>query len=48
MLRKGGKTEKRLKKMFWRWKQPAWADNHGIWLPCSHPAIATGRGAGSP
>ena len=42
MLRKGGKTEKRLKKTLWHWKQPAWAENHGIWLPCKHPAIAVG------
>lgn len=42
MLRKGGKTEKRLKKYLWRWNQPAWADNQGIWLPCKHPSIAPG------
>ena len=42
MLRKGGKTEKRIKKILWRWSQPAWADNLGIWLPCKHPAIAPG------
>ena len=42
MLRKGGKTEKRLKKYLWRWNQPACADNQGIWLPSKHPAIAPG------
>ena len=42
MFRKGGKADKRLKKFFWRWRQPAWAENQGIWLPCNQPGIAPG------
>ena len=42
MLRKGGKTDKRLKRVFWRFQQPAWANNRGVWLPCSQPGIASG------
>ena len=42
MFRKGGKTDKRLKKISWRWQQPAWAENQGIWLPCNQPGIAPG------
>ncbi len=39
MLRKGGKTEKRLKKLFRNFYSPADADNFGIRLPLKHPAI---------
>lgn len=42
MIRRGGRTEKRLKRFLWRWKQPAWALNQGIWLPCRHPEIIPG------
>lgn len=42
MYRKGGKTDKRLKKLAWRWKKPAWAENQGIWLPCNQSGIAPG------
>lgn len=42
MFRKGGKTDKRLKKFFWHWQKPAWAENQGIWLPCNQPGIAPG------
>lgn len=42
MLRKGGKTDKRLRKIAWRWKKPEWAENQGIWLPCHQPGIASG------
>ncbi|HND80256.1 MAG TPA: FkbM family methyltransferase [Accumulibacter sp.] len=41
-LRQGGKTEKRLKKLLWRWQRPAWAENQGIWLPCCQPGISAG------
>jgi len=42
MFRKGGKTERRLKKLAWLWRQPEWAENQGVWLPCSQPGIAPG------
>ncbi len=42
MLRKGGKTQRRLKNIAWRWRRPAWAENQGVWLPCSQPGIAPG------
>ncbi len=42
MFRKGGKTDKRLRKIAWRWKKPAWAENRGVWLPCNQPGIAPG------
>jgi FkbM family methyltransferase len=42
MYRKGGRTERRLKKLAWRWRQPAWAENQGVWLPCRQPGIAPG------
>jgi FkbM family methyltransferase len=42
MFRKGGKTDKRLRKISWRWQQPAWAENKGIWLPCNQEGIAPG------
>ena len=41
MFRKGGKTDRRLKKLTWPWKKPAWAENQGIWLPCHQPGIAS-------
>lgn len=41
-LRKGGKTEKRLKKLLWHWQRPAWAESQGIWLPCCQPGISEG------
>lgn len=42
IFRKGGKTDKRLKKISWRFRQPEWAENRGIWLPCQHKDIAPG------
>lgn len=39
MFRKGGKTEKRLRKLQWKFGAPAHADNRGIRLPLRHPAI---------
>ncbi len=39
MLRKGGKTEKRLKKLFHRVHRPAWQEVAGIALPLKHPLI---------
>lgn len=39
MLRKGGRTEKRLKKLVRSFYSPTYADNFGIRLPLKHPAI---------
>ena len=39
MLRKGGKTEKRLKKLLHRVHRPQWAQVAGIELPLKHPLI---------
>jgi FkbM family methyltransferase len=41
MFRKGGKAEKRLKRLRWRFGVPAYADNRGIRLPLRHPAITS-------
>ena len=42
MFRKGGKTARRLKSIAWRFRQPAWAENAGVWLPCNQRGIAPG------
>lgn len=42
MFRKGGKSDKRVKRFLWRWNKPAWALNQGIWLPCNQPGITPG------
>jgi len=42
MIRKGGKADRRLKKIAWRWRQPEWAQNRGIWLPCGQAGITPG------
>ena len=39
MLRKGGKTEKRLKRLLHRVHRPQWAQVAGIDLPLKHPLI---------
>jgi FkbM family methyltransferase len=39
MLRKGGKTEKRLKRLMHRVHRPQWAQVAGIELPLKHPLI---------
>ena len=39
MLRKGGKTEKRLKKLLHRVHRPGWQEVAGIALPLKHPLI---------
>ena len=39
MLRKGGKTEKRLKRLLHRVHRPQWAQVAGIELPLKHPLI---------
>lgn len=42
MLRKNGKTRKRLKKLLRHVHMPAYADNAGILLPTAHPCISPG------
>lgn len=39
MFRKGGRAEKRLKRIRWKFGTPEYADNRGIRLPLGHPAI---------
>lgn len=39
MLRKGGRTERRLKKLFHRVHRPEWQEVAGIALPLKHPLI---------
>jgi len=39
MFKQGGKAEKRLKRLRWRFGVPAYADNRGVRLPLRHPAI---------
>lgn len=41
-MRKNGRTARKLKKMAWRFHQPAWADNHGVLLPAKHPLVSPG------
>lgn len=41
-MRNTGRTTRKLKKLAWRFKQPDWADNHGILLPVKHPLVSLG------
>lgn len=41
-MRKNGRTARKLKKLAWRFRQPAWADNHGVLLPVRHPLVSPG------
>lgn len=41
-MRKNGRTAHKLKKLAWRFHQPAWADNHGVLLPVKHPLVSPG------
>ena len=41
-MRKNGRTARKLKKIAWRFKQPDWADNHGVMLPVKHPLVSPG------
>jgi FkbM family methyltransferase len=41
-MRKNGRTARKLKKIAWRFKQPDWADNHGIMLPVKHALVSPG------
>jgi len=41
-MRKKGRTFHKLKKLAWRFRQPEWADNHGVSLPVRHPLVSEG------
>ena len=41
-MRKDGRTARKLKKIAWRFKQPDWADNHGVMLPVKHALVSPG------
>ena len=41
-MRSNGRTARKLKKIAWRFKQPDWADNHGVMLPVRHPLVSPG------
>jgi FkbM family methyltransferase len=41
-MRKNGRTAHKLKKLAWRFKQPEWADNHGVMLPVKHRLVSSG------
>jgi FkbM family methyltransferase len=41
-MRKNGRTNRKLKKLIWRFRQPAWADNHGVLLPVKHALVSPG------
>lgn len=41
-MRKNGRTARKLKKLAWRFRQPDWADNHGVLLPVKHALVSPG------
>ena len=41
-MRSNGRTVRKLKKFAWRFKQPEWADNHGVLLPVKHALVSPG------
>ncbi len=41
-MRKNGRTARKLRQLAWRFRQPAWADNHGVLLPVRHPLVSPG------
>jgi len=41
-MRRNGRTARKLKKIAWRFKQPDWADNHGVMLPVKHALVSPG------
>jgi len=42
MIRKNGRTARRLRKLLWRIRKPEFADNFGVLLPVRHPLISPG------
>lgn len=41
-MRRNGRTARKLKKLTWNFRQPDWADNHGILLPVKHALVSPG------
>jgi len=41
-MRRNGRTARRLKRLAWHFRQPAWADNHGVMLPVKHALVSPG------
>lgn len=41
IVRKGGRTERRLRKLMWKVRTPRAADNSGVLLPVRHPLISS-------
>jgi FkbM family methyltransferase len=41
-MRRNGRTARRLKRLAWHLRQPAWADNHGVMLPVKHALVSPG------
>ena len=41
-MRSNGRTARKLKKLAWRFRQPDWADNHGVLLPVKHGLVSPG------
>ena len=35
-----GRTARRIRKALWHLRRPAWAENHGVLLPCGHPVVS--------
>ncbi len=41
-MRRNNRTARKLKKFAWRFRQPDWADNHGVLLPVKHKLVSPG------
>jgi FkbM family methyltransferase len=41
-MRNNGRTARKLRKLAWKFRQPAWANNHGVLLPVKHPLVSPG------
>jgi hypothetical protein len=41
-MRRNGRTAHKFKKLAWRFRQPDWADNHGVQLPVKHALVSPG------
>lgn len=41
-MRKNGRTVHKLRKLAWNFRQPLWADNHGVLLPVKHVLVSPG------
>lgn len=41
-MRTNGRTARKLRKLAWHFRQPEWADNHGVLLPVKHRLVSPG------